>query len=60
MTARSSPPTALLADMNNGIGCILGAFMCVMTSTTPGELAASAVSSVAMRPFGTVLYASAA
>jgi hypothetical protein len=37
------------------MGCIFGAFLCVMTSTTPGAASAAAVSTVAIRPLGIVL-----
>jgi hypothetical protein len=47
-------------DPNAGGTFIVGAFRCVITSTTPGAASAALVSSVAMRPLATVLKASEA
>ena len=54
MIGRLSPPAAFAELMNIGIGARRGALRCVITSTTPGDASARAVSSATMRPFGIV------
>ena len=60
MIGRSSAPAALSDVRKTGEGFIRGAFLWVITNTTPGAASAALVSSVAMRPLGMALYASAA